>query len=43
MKVVVLGGHVVIELSKRGISPSGLVRCSGIEKMVVGAHVHVCM
>ena len=42
MEVVVLGGHVVVGLSKKGIAPPGLATWSCIE-MVVGGHAHVCV
>ena len=43
MEVVLLGGHMIVELSRRGIAPPGLARWCRLEKMVVGGHVHVCM
>ena len=42
MDVVVLGGHVIVGLSKKWIAPPGLTTWSRIE-IVVGGHVHVCM
>ena len=43
MEVLVLGGHVIVELSRRRISPPGLARSCRLEKMVVGGHVRVFM
>ena len=37
-----LGGHGIVELSRRRISPPGLARSCRLEEMVVGGHVHVC-
>ena len=41
MKVVVLGGHVIVGLSKQWIAQPGLATWSRIE-MVVGGHAQVC-
>ena len=40
MEVVVMSGHVIVGLSKNGITPQGLVTWSYVE-MVVGCHVNV--
>ena len=42
IEVVVLGGHVIVGLSKKRIQPPGLATLSRFE-MGVGGHVHVCM
>ena len=42
MEVVVLGGHVIVGLSRKGIAPPGLATLSRIE-MVMGGNAHVCM
>ena len=44
MEVVVLGGHVIVGLSKKGIAPPGLGldTWSRIE-MEVSGHARVCM
>ena len=41
MEVVVLGSHVIVGLSEKGIAAPGLATWSRIE-IVVGDHVHVC-
>ena len=40
MEVVVMGGHVILGLSKEGIAPPGLATWSHVE-MVVGGHANV--
>ena len=42
MELVVLGGHVIVGLSKTWIAPPELATWSRIE-MVVGGHAHECM
>ena len=42
IEVLVLGGHVIVGLSKMGIAPPGLDTWSRIE-IVVGGQVHPCM
>ena len=44
MAVVVLGGHVIVKLSKEGIhSTTRAGQWCRLGKMVVGGHVYVCM